>query len=58
MSVFTGYFERYIQVEIKDGQQTVMKNGMKAIKGICPDCGTKVFLIMGKKYTKGYKKDV
>ena len=36
------------QREIKDGQETVMKNGMKAIKGVCPVCGTKVFRILGK----------
>jgi DNA-directed RNA polymerase subunit RPC12/RpoP len=36
------------QVEIKDPQNEVMKNGMKAIKGVCPDCGTKVFRILGK----------
>jgi len=37
------------QVEIKDGQEVTMKNGMKAIKGACPACGTKVFRILGKK---------
>ena len=36
------------QVEIKDPEEVVMKNGMKAIKGVCPDCGTKVFRIVGK----------
>ena len=36
------------QVEIKDGKEIVMKNGMKALKGVCPDCGTKVFRILGK----------
>ena len=35
-------------VEIKNGQEIVMKNGMKAIKGVCPVCGTKVFRILGK----------
>ena len=37
------------QVEIKDQEDVVMKNGMNAIKGLCPDCGTKVFKIVGKK---------
>lgn len=37
------------QVEIKDGEEIVMKNGMVAMKGVCPECGTKVFRIMGKK---------
>jgi len=36
------------KVEIKDGKETVMKNGMKAMKGVCPDCNTKVFSILGK----------
>jgi hypothetical protein len=35
-------------VEMKNGQETTMKNGMKAMKGVCPVCGTKVFRIMGK----------
>ena len=37
------------QVEIKNPVNTVMKNGMEAAKGVCPDCGTKVFRILGKK---------
>ncbi len=36
------------QVEIKNPQQVVMKNKMKAMKGVCPHCGTKVFRILGK----------
>lgn len=36
------------QVEIKDGEEVVMKNGMKAMKGVCTVCGTKVFRILGK----------
>jgi len=36
------------QVEIKDGKEIVMKNKMKAMKGVCPKCGTKVFRILGK----------
>jgi DNA-directed RNA polymerase subunit RPC12/RpoP len=36
------------QVQIKDGKEVVMKNGMKAMKGVCPHCGTKVFRILGK----------
>ena len=30
------------QVEIKDGKEVKMKNGMKAMKGVCGACGTKV----------------
>jgi DNA-directed RNA polymerase subunit RPC12/RpoP len=37
------------QVEIKDEKEVIMKNGMKAATGLCPDCGTKVFKIVGKK---------
>ncbi len=36
------------QVEIKDPEEIVMKNGMKAVRGVCPVCGTKVFRILGK----------
>jgi DNA-directed RNA polymerase subunit RPC12/RpoP len=36
------------QVEVKDDQDVVMKNGMKAISGVCPRCSTKVFKIVGK----------
>ena len=37
-----------IQVDIKDTKDVVMKNGLKAVKGVCPTCGTKVFRIIGK----------
>jgi len=36
------------QVKIKDPKIVTMKNGMKAAKGTCPKCGTKVFRILGK----------
>ncbi|MDR3071443.1 MAG: DUF5679 domain-containing protein [Endomicrobium sp.] len=36
------------QVEVKDPQDVVMKNGMKAVSGVCPHCSTKVFKIVGK----------
>lgn len=36
------------QVEIGDAKETIMKNGMKALKGVCKKCGTKVFRILGK----------
>jgi DNA-directed RNA polymerase subunit RPC12/RpoP len=36
------------QVEVKNAEETIMKNGMNAVKGVCPDCGTKVFKILGK----------
>jgi DNA-directed RNA polymerase subunit RPC12/RpoP len=36
------------QVEVKDEKEVVMKNGMKAISGLCSVCGTKVFKILGK----------
>lgn len=36
------------QVEVKNPENYIMKNGMKAIKGTCPHCGTKVFRILGK----------
>ena len=34
--------------EIKDQEDVIMKNGMAAVKGTCPKCGTKVFRIVGK----------
>ena len=37
------------QVTMKDEKEVVMKNGMKAASGVCGDCGTKVFKILGKK---------
>ena len=37
------------QVEIVDEKEVIMKNGMKAVTGTCPDCSTKVFKITGKK---------
>jgi DNA-directed RNA polymerase subunit RPC12/RpoP len=36
------------QVEVKNPEEVVMKNGMKAVSGVCPECGTKVFKILGK----------
>ena len=34
--------------EIKDEINITMKNGLKAVKGKCPDCSTKIFRILGK----------
>ncbi len=36
------------QVPIKDAKEVTMKNGMRAMKGVCGTCGTKVFRILGK----------
>ena len=36
------------EVEIKDGKEVTMKNGMSAMKGVGGTCGTKVFRILGK----------
>jgi len=36
------------QVPIQGAKETTMKNGMKALKGACGKCGTKVFRILGK----------
>ena len=35
--------------EIKDEQEVTMKNGRKALKGQCPDCGTGMYRILGNK---------
>ncbi len=34
--------------EISGGEEVVMKNKMKALKGKCPKCGTTVMRILGK----------
>ena len=31
--------------EIKNPEEVTLKNGRPAVKGTCPECGTKVFLI-------------
>lgn len=36
------------EVEIKNPNEIKMANGLKAIKGECPNCGSKVFRILGK----------
>lgn len=35
--------------EMNDGKEVTMKNGRKAMQGVCPDCGTKLFRILGNK---------
>lgn len=37
------------EIEAKDPQDVEIKPGTWAVKGVCPDCGTKVFRITGKK---------
>jgi NAD-dependent SIR2 family protein deacetylase len=34
--------------EISDAKEVTMKNGRKAMKGKCPDCGTGMYRILGK----------
>jgi len=34
--------------EMKDAEEVTLKNGRKAIKGKCSDCGTSMFKILGK----------
>jgi ssDNA-binding Zn-finger/Zn-ribbon topoisomerase 1 len=34
---------------MKDAQQVTMKNKRSAMKGKCPDCGTGMYKILGKK---------
>jgi hypothetical protein len=33
--------------EMANAQEVKMKNGRPAMQGVCPDCGTKLFRIMG-----------
>jgi hypothetical protein len=35
--------------DMKDEQKVTMKNGRLAVKGKCPDCGTGMYKILGKK---------
>lgn len=35
--------------EIQDGKEVIMKNGRRAMKGKCGDCGTSMFRILGNK---------
>ncbi len=35
--------------EMANAQEVTMKNGRPAMQGVCPDCGTKLFRIMGVK---------
>ena len=35
--------------EMQDAKEVEMKNGRLAMKGKCPDCGTSMFKILGKK---------
>lgn len=35
--------------EMKDAEEVTMKNGRNAMKGKCPDCGTGLYRILGKK---------
>ena len=42
----TAYWVKCIEKrEIKDPQETQLKNGRPAVKGTCPECGTNVFRI-------------
>jgi uncharacterized Zn finger protein (UPF0148 family) len=34
--------------EIQNPQEITLKNGRKAIKGVCPVCGTTLYRILGK----------
>ena len=34
---------------MKDAKEVDMKGGRRAMQGLCPVCGTKMFRIMGKK---------
>lgn len=35
--------------EIAKAEEVKMKNGRPALQGVCPDCGTKLFRILGAK---------
>jgi DNA-directed RNA polymerase subunit RPC12/RpoP len=35
--------------EMANAQEVTMKNGRQAMQGNCPDCGTRLFRILGSK---------
>jgi len=35
--------------EMQDTEEVTLKNGRRAMKGKCPDCGTSLFRILGSK---------
>ena len=35
--------------EMKDTKEITMKNGVGAMNGVCSECGTKMFKMLGKK---------
>ena len=37
------------QREMKNEKEVIMKNGIKAMSGLCSKCDTKMFKIIGKK---------
>lgn len=37
--------------EMQNPEKVIMKNGRPAMKGVCPECGTKMFRIMPKEGT-------
>ncbi|MGD1019383.1 MAG: DUF5679 domain-containing protein [Verrucomicrobiia bacterium] len=41
--------KRKAKKEIPKAQEVTRKNGRPAPQGVCPDCGTKLFRIMGGK---------
>lgn len=43
--------------EMKDTEEVEMKNGRKAMKGLCSVCGTKMFKILGNKKQSCPKKE-
>ncbi|MEI6266666.1 MAG: DUF5679 domain-containing protein [bacterium] len=34
--------------EMSEAQEVTMKNGRRAMKGVCPTCGTGMYKILGK----------
>ncbi len=40
------------KVELKSPQEVTLKNGRKAIKGKCPNCGTTVYVFVSSKSRK------
>ena len=50
--IFAYCFKCKQKKEVKDAQEVITKNGKRAIKGVCPDCGTKMFKFLPSKKDK------
>jgi hypothetical protein len=48
MAMYEAYCVKCREKREFEGEETTLKNGRRAAKGVCPVCGTKVMRILGK----------